>query len=193
MRLTDRVIKSLPAPPATGAKITYDEELPGFGIRVTSKGVRSFVLNYIVAGRERRLTIGRFPTWSTTAARGEARQLKRQVDTGIDPLARQADEAVRVAAERALPTVHDLFERYATEHLPRKTPRAAGDDRSMWEQIVLPRLGDLKVRDVTHEAIDALHAEVSRTRPVRANRVVEVVRKAFNLAIRWGGGPITLP
>ena len=114
MRLTDRVIKSLPAP-AAGAKITYDGELPGFGIRVTSKGVRSFVLNYIVAGHERRLTIGRFPTWSTTAAREQARQLKRQVDAGVDPLTRQADEAARAAAERALPTVHDLFERYAAE------------------------------------------------------------------------------
>ena len=34
--------------------------------------------------------------------------------------------------------------------------------------------------------IDALHAEVSATRPVRANRMIEVVRKAFNLALRWG-------
>jgi integrase len=56
----------------------------------------------------------------------------------------------------------------------------------MWEKIVLPRLGQTRVRDVTHQQIDALHAEVGRTRPVRANRVVEVLRKAFNLAIRWG-------
>ena len=44
----------------------------------------------------------------------------------------------------------------------------------------------MKVAAVKPDDIDALHAEVSRTRPVRANRVVEVVRKAFNLAIRWG-------
>jgi len=185
MRLTDRSIKSLPLP-AAASKITYDADLPGFGIRVTSRGVRSFVLNYVVTGHERRLTIGRFPTWSTTAAREEARQLKRQVDSGIDPLGRQAEEAAKAAAERALPTVHDLFERYAAEHLPRKAPRAAADDRSMWEKIVLPALGDRKLRSVTHTDIDALHAEVSRTRPVRANRVVEVVRKAFNMAVRWG-------
>jgi integrase len=56
----------------------------------------------------------------------------------------------------------------------------------MWEKLVLPRLGRLKVAAVTPADIDALHAEVGKTRPVRANRVVEVVRKAFNLAIRWG-------
>jgi integrase len=44
----------------------------------------------------------------------------------------------------------------------------------------------MKVAAVRPDDIDALHAEVTATRPVRANRIVEVVRKAFNLAIRWG-------
>jgi integrase len=56
----------------------------------------------------------------------------------------------------------------------------------MWQQIILPRLGLLKVDAVQPVDIDALHTEVSSARPVRANRVVEVLRKAFNLAIRWG-------
>jgi len=82
--------------------------------------------------------------------------------------------------------MHDLFDRYASEHLPRKATRAATDDRSMWQQIILPQLGAMKVAAVRPANIDTLHAEVGATRPVRANRVVEVVRKAFNLAIRWG-------
>jgi hypothetical protein len=48
------------------------------------------------------------------------------------------------------------------------------------------KLQRLKVAAVTPTDIDALHAEISQTRPVRANRVVEVLRKAFNLTIRWG-------
>jgi integrase len=184
-RLTDRRVRALPAPTA-GAVITYDAEVAGFGIRVTSNGVRSFILNYVVNGRERRMTIGRFPTWSATAAREEARGLRRKVDTKIDPLEEQ--EAAQRAAEvaRAAPTMQDLFDRYAAEHLPRKAPRAAADDRSMWRQIILPRLGAIKVATVRPSDIDALHVEVTATRPVRANRMVEVVRKAFNLAIRWG-------
>src|SRR4051794_29660734 len=58
-RLTDRSVRALPAP-AKGAVITYDADLPGFGIRITARDVRSFVLNYVVHGRERRMTIGRF-------------------------------------------------------------------------------------------------------------------------------------
>jgi len=182
--LTDRLIRALAVPPA-GAIITYDADTPGFGMRVTAKDVRSFVLNYVAQGRERRMTIGRFPTWSATAAREEAKALRRRVDAGTDPLDEQ--EAQRRAAEaaRAAPTVKDLFERYATEHLPRKAPRAAADDRSMWQQLILPRLGTAKVGAIRPADIDALHIEVSATRPVRANRMVEVIRKAFNLAIRW--------
>jgi Arm DNA-binding domain len=95
--LTDRSIRSLPTPP-TGAVITYDADLPGFGIRVTANGVRSFVLNYVVHGRERRMTIGRFPIWSATAAREEARTLRRKVDAKIDPLNEQEQELRAIEA-----------------------------------------------------------------------------------------------
>ena len=44
----------------------------------------------------------------------------------------------------------------------------------------------MKVTTVKSTDIDALHADISATRPVRANRTIEVMRKAFNLAIRWG-------
>jgi hypothetical protein len=59
-KLTDAIVKALPVP-TSGEKITYDESVKGFGIRVTAGGARSFVLNYRTRlGRERRYTIGRF-------------------------------------------------------------------------------------------------------------------------------------
>jgi integrase len=184
-RLTDKLARALPLPDK-GARITYDADVPGFGIRVTANGAKSFVLNYMSAGRERRMTIGRFPTWSATAAREEARALRRKVDSGIDPIDERESEEAAVIAERSAPTMEDLFVRYDAEHLPRKSPRAAADDRSMWRNIVLPQIGAMKVADVKPDDIDALHAAVSKTRPVRANRMVEAVRKAFNMSVRWG-------
>src|SRR3954469_567379 len=96
-RLTDRSIRALPAP-AKGAVITYDADLPGFGIRITARGIRSFVLNYVVHGRERRMTIGRFPTWSATAAREEAKELRRKIEAKIDPLEEAEAQTRAVAA-----------------------------------------------------------------------------------------------
>jgi integrase len=172
--------------PAAGAVITYDADVPAFGVRITTRDVRSFVLNYVVNGRERRMTIGRFPTWSATAAREEAKDLWRKVESKIDPLEEQAAQEHAAKAARAAPTMWDLFDRYAAEHLPRKAARSASDDRSIWQKLVLPRLGSTKVDAVQPSDIDVLHAEVSLTRPVRANRMVEIIRKAFNLAARWG-------
>ena len=85
--LTDAVIKRLPVPD-TGNKISYDDDVAGFGVRVTAGDSRGFILNYRTkAGRERRITIGGFPTWNTVGAREEARRLKREIDRGADPLA----------------------------------------------------------------------------------------------------------
>jgi integrase len=184
-RLTDKLVRGLPLP-QKGAVITYDADVAGFGARITAAGARAFVLNYMCVGRERRLTIGQFPIWSATAAREEARLLRRKVDAGVDPMDERDAKATAADAARSAPTMNDLFARYEAEHLPRKSPRAASDDRSMWIKIVLPRLGKMKVGEVRPTDIDALHAEISKTRPVRANRLIEVVRKAFNMAVRWG-------
>jgi hypothetical protein len=39
--------------------IVYDEEVVGFGVRITSGGTRAFILTYRIEARERCLTIGR--------------------------------------------------------------------------------------------------------------------------------------
>lgn len=178
IKLSDQFIRDLVAP-GSANRIVYDARLPGFGVRITKNGARSFVLNYRFKGRERRITIGQYPTWTLLAARKQAEQLRRQIDVGIDPL----EERI---TERSAPTVRDLFERYAAEHLPNKAPRSAADDRSMWIKDILPALGPRKVADLTASDCDELHRAISVQRPTRANRVIEVLRKALNLAIRWG-------
>ena len=180
-KLTDRLVRSLPPPPASN-RITYDMEVRGFGIRVTSLGAKAFVLNYRVNGRERRLTIGSYPDWSVAAAREQAKELKRSVDPGDDPMGRRHQD-------RAAPNVATLAKRYLAEHAVRKAARSYRDDQSMLEKLVLPALGSLKVHEVRHDDIDRVHCEISARRPIRANRVAQMLSKMFNLAIRWGYRP----
>jgi integrase len=181
-KLTDARVKRLPLP-AAGARITYCPELPGFGIRVTAAGSRSFILNYRTrSGRERRFTIGEANSWATTAARDKAKELKRLIDDGGDPLA-------EIEAERAAPTVADLIDRFEKEHLPRKRPGTAADYKSMLDKYVRPFFGaHTKVADVTlDDHIDPLHRRISKAGHLRrANTVVAVLSKMFSLAQRWG-------
>ena len=178
-RLTDAAVRKL-SPPDKGQAMCWDSEVKGFALRVTPGGAKAFVLDYRHEGRQRRITIGSYPDWSVQAAREAAKAMKREVDQGRDPMGERH-------AERAAPTMNELWERYQNEHLPRKAARSQADERIMWEKIILPRFGKIKVASLTHEDIDALHRDVTTVRgtPVRANRTVEVLRAAFNLAIRW--------
>jgi integrase len=181
IKLTDSGIRKLSAP-ENGTKIYYDEALKGFGIRITASGVLSFVLNYRCQGREGRLTIGRFPEWSTTAAREEARALKRRIDQGEDSLLQE--KAVRSAA-----TMGELAEMYIERHLPKKCPKAQVEDKAMLRLYILPALRSLKVAAVGYTDIESLHRNVSKSAPYRANRVLSLLSKMFALAVKWGLRP----
>lgn len=178
-KLTDTIVKAL-APPEKGNRIEYDADVKGFGARVTAAGARSFILNYRThSGRERRYTIGQFPAWQTTAARTEAKELKKLIDRGGDPLA-------AIEAKREAPTVADLCARYQSDHMPKKREISQRDDRSMIECDVLPALKHYKVAEVSFSDIDLIHRAITARAPYRANRVVALLSKMFALAVRWG-------
>jgi integrase len=178
-KLTDGVVKALPAP-RNGSLITYDTVIKGFGIRVTSTGARSFVLNYRTwLGRERRYTIGAFPDWKTAPARAEATELKKRIDRGGDPLG-------EIIAGRAAPTVADLADRFEAEYLPRRRLSTQQTYRGQIASEIKPALGRLKVAQVTFADIDGLHRTITkRGRPYRANRVLALLSGMFSMAIRW--------
>jgi integrase len=179
-RLTDAVVKRLPAP-EKGYTVTLDSEARGFGVRVTAKGVRSFILNYYIRGRDRCLTIGQHPDWGVTAARARAKELRREIDAGNDPLADKE-------AERAAPTVFQLIDRFEAEHLPRKREVTAREYRRTLKNHIRPHFGEhAKVCDVTYAHVDALHRKINKAgSPYAANRCVAIMSKMFSLAVRWG-------
>ena len=178
MKLTQKAILVLTAP-GTGNRIQYDEEIPGFGARITSNGVVSFILNYRINGRERRYTIGRHPELTVLAARERAIQLRGKILDGIDPLQQRIDA-------NAEPTMNDLakdfLERYAKAH---KRASSIRNDRQMLEKIVLPKIGSIRVRAVTRRDVETLHHALKEM-PYRANRVLALLSKMFSLAMEWG-------
>jgi integrase len=196
--LTERNVKAFT--PAARNIIVYDDEITGFGLRITQAGARAFVLDYLFEARKRRLTIGSWPDWSVAAAREQAKRFKREIDQGRDPLA-QRDE------RRAAPTIKDLIERYLAEHGPRLSKDHARDQRNMLHNYVLPKWGERKAIDIRPTDVDELLAEIAKGRarpskattkqkrskplapprptPIQANRVGGIIRKMFNLAIRW--------
>ena len=177
-----RLVKGKPTP---DNRITYDLEVKGFGVRVTSAGARAFILNYRAAGRERRITIGGFPDWTVNAARDHARMLKRRIDVGEDPMQDRHEERQDRHEERAAPTLNDLADRFEKEHMVKRRPSTRRDYLGILKRHIRPRLGKVKVADLRHSDIDKLHRAIAKTAPYQANRTVAVLSKMLNLAIKW--------
>jgi len=176
-RIVQRVIAKLDAP-KNGNRITWDREVPGFGARITSAGIISFVLEYRFHGRKRRYTIGRHPELTPTAARERTMQLRVGLLDGYDPLeARQQD--------RLEPTVNDLATEYLERHAAtHKRASSVRNDREMINNIIRPALGSLRLQAIGKRDLETLHASYKAT-PYRANRVLALLSKMFSLATEW--------
>ncbi len=171
--LEEKLLRRL-EPPASGNKVFYDDTVTGFGLRVTQAGARSWVFNYVApGGRERRLTIGRWPTWSAGAAREEAKLIRRRIDRGEDPL----DEKQQ---HKRSDTFATLAKAYLAEYASGK--RSGAKDVAYLERDVLPRWRNLKARDIERRDVLRLVEAKAKAAPISANRLLAVLRKCF----AWG-------
>jgi integrase len=177
-RLTTRLIRDTPAP-AAGAVILWDSDLPGFGCRISSRDVRTFILNYRSNGREGRMKIGRFPTWTAEAAREEAKALRKRIDMGEDPVLERRER-------REAPTIADLVKRYIDDHMPDMAldePSRRNDELKKLAEIEAALGAQTLVREVHYGDLEAMHKRITKSgRPVRANRVLAAASTMFGLA-----------
>ena len=103
LKLNEKTLREAEPKPGVSYQI-FDTEVIGFAARVQASGARTFTIDYRHAGRQRRMTIGRWPEWSVTAARERAKELRRAIDEGQDPLAMR-DEWRGAAISRSVASI----------------------------------------------------------------------------------------
>ena len=184
-KLTDRAVKLLR--PRSDRYEVWDTDYPGFGVRVSPAGRKSFVYLYRFKGLPRRMTFGVYPRISLATARaryGKARELLEEKDR--DPGAEQIDTK---RARRDAPTVEDLADEYI-ERWAKPRKRSWKEDQRKLKRDVCPVIGRKKAEAVTRRDIrDILDALMDRGAPIAANRTLAVMRKMF----RWGVSVDLLP
>jgi integrase len=151
----------------------------GLGLRVRPSGVRSWIYAYHLNGRFRWMTLGRYPEMTVAAAHTAHDTAMRNRGAGVDP----ATLAVAAnIADRAAPTVAELADQFIELYSkPRK--KSAFEDERLLRVEVLPHLGTVKAANVRRRDVMALlDGIVARGAGVTANRVLAVLRKAYN----WG-------
>jgi integrase len=155
----------------------WDDRIPGFGIRISSAGTKTFILVYRHRGRPRRLSLGRYPFLSLADAREKATAALRLVDRGTDPaLLSDGDDDPAYRFEAAA----DAF---VTRHCAvRNKASTARETERLLKKHFVSAWGKRDIRDIqqTHinEILDAL---VAADKPSEANHALGVIKTLF----RW--------
>ena len=178
--LTERLIRD--ARPEAKTRILWDHQVKGLGVRITSRGTKSYILNYRVAGREHRATLARASEISLKTARERAgTELLRIRDGGADPLSRRRDA-------RGAPTVNDGLNRFFEEFAPARvvsgwlTEVTVQTYRNQAGNYLRPSLGKRLIADVKR-----LHVEemVKPLKPTLRNRVLAFTSRLFTVFETW--------
>src|SRR5215203_4641394 len=120
MRLTRPNVARLAVPTGRTEIIVFDEALPGFGVRVRLGGKRTWIAQYRLGSKQRRVTLGTTDTLDAEEARRWAKSVLGAVHNGDDPQAKKAEARARAAITLGTMAANYL-ERFAADRLRPKT------------------------------------------------------------------------
>jgi integrase len=172
-RLSEKVIATLP----TG--LHWDAELPGFGLRVGASGVRTFIAQVRLGGRgakQRRVSIGRWGTWTLETARCEARQVLATADRGHDPTAE------RRRRDRDQLTVADLVGRYLDAKRPELRSSSLAVKAGVLRKHVVSARGTRRASGLDRAAVERLVKRLAEDQAGAAREVAKHLRALFQWA-----------
>ena len=170
--------------PGSREAFLWDEELKGFGLRVTTMGAKSYVLQFRMGGREapsRRYTIGGHGSpWTPDTARKEAIRLLTMVRQGIDPI--DADrERRRQAVDLAFDSYADTFTK---SYLKRRWKQWQLGDGVLRREVV-PVLRDKPLPRIKRSDLSPIWDRFDN-RPAVARLTHATLRKLFRWAVNRG-------
>jgi len=180
MKITLNKIEKLTA--ITNPVYLWDSSLPGFGVKALKSGRKNYIVKYRVGGgrsaKQRWLKLGDCNVLKLPKAREQAQQALAAAARGDDPQAHKQDKS-------KYKTLNDVWLRFEEEVLPSRKASTVSDYRSMWKINIQPKLGKRDLKKITRDDLTKLHLKLKST-PYRANRVLSVCSRLFNLCEAWG-------
>ncbi len=180
VNLTPTKIAGLkPAQPGQRYQI-MDALVPGFGIRVTDSGHRTFILRTRFPGSDTpsRRELGKVGDISLTDARDKARSWRELIRRGVDPAVQaQRDRAAEL--EKRQLTFEAVVGDFIREKLP--SERKGKDAEREIRRDLLPKWSNKAITEVSDRDVSALIKAKGRDGKVGARNLLALIKRFF----RW--------
>ncbi|WP_172965329.1 tyrosine-type recombinase/integrase [Candidatus Thiodictyon syntrophicum] len=180
LRLTDAAVKRVKAPDGADRAEFWDTTQPGFGLRVSASGARSWILivRALKAGAwmQQRVTLGRYPAVSLAEARALATEARTMAERGQDParVVQDRREGQASASRNTFAAVRDEFlEKYRGRQQRRPAPRTLSEiERALSSDLFAAWTDRPLIEVAKRDVLDVLDALVERGAEVMANRTL---------------------
>jgi integrase len=198
-RLNKRIVDG--ALPTGKDYVIWDDDLPGFGLRVFASGKRSYIIQYRALGRSRRITIGSHGVWTPEMARQEAKVQLGKIAQGDNP----AEERL---IDRQATTVKELCQMYLADLDAGLVlgkggrPKAAGtivSDVGRINRHIIPLLGNRRLKDLVKADVNRMMKDImlgktrmsAKTKKLRGKSIVKGGAGTAARTVSLFGGMLT--
>lgn len=179
IKLTKSTIDGLPTP--SSDQVYWDATLPGFGVKVTPKGRKVFIVLYRTGGagsKLRKYTIGLYGRITLHQARVAAQKVFAAKLEGRDPAAEKRENKRRIVADR----VEDLLETFVGQRL---SQNRSGTEiaRLLRRELAKPWAGKSVHEIGKRDVVEVVSAIEQRGAPVAANKALKSIKMFLNWCV----------
>jgi integrase len=193
--ISEKIVAALPAPPNgnklhyySGATLQGKKAPPGFAVRVTSGGTKSFVWFHRVAGRPYLETLGRWDEnpkggdLTVLAAIMAAQKRAKAVRDGDEDPRPDRTRRVQDGSKSSADNVAGMLDEFVEQYVVKAAKlRSADSIKRTLERLVKPHIGAIGLYALRRSDVARMLDRIADGHgPVMADRTLAIVRKAFN-------------
>jgi integrase len=167
MKLNQRIVASFNP---GKRQILWDDSLPGFGVRITEGSV-SYIVDFKVSGRRRRVALGSTALLKYDPARDRAGEIVVAAKKGID---------LTLDERRSMPSVQEVWDEMMALDRLQRSPATIKDYEDRASRLILPSLGRKLICDVTPADVEKVIALAPGER--NKSYIAALIKKTFNFA-----------
>jgi integrase len=182
LKLTQANTDRTALPAGKNEAILFDDDLPGFGLRLREGGAKRWIIQYSLGAKQRRMTLGSTKELNASEARAAAKKLLAKIALGHDPVAEKAE---RIAKASDAP-FGDIIDRFLARQEVKLRPSSYGATRRYLKERWKP-LHALHLRNISRADVSNVLGKIARMNgPISADRARAALSTFFSWAIGEG-------